>query len=137
MLLAALPAGAQEASAPIPSFAELESAAATIGEIRVVKQNIFDTTDPQEDRLLFRLANALHVQTRPGVIRSALLFKSGRKLSLRAIEETERLLRRYSFLYDVQFRPVACGDGVVDIEVLTRGHAAARAGAVEDTGNAL
>ena len=44
---------------------------------------------------------------------------------------------RYRFLYDVQFRPVACGDGVVDIEVLTRGHAAARAGAVEDTGNAL
>lgn len=116
MLLAALPARAQEASAPIPSFAELESVAATIGEIRVVTQNIFDTTDPQEDRLL---------------------FKSGQKLSLRAIEETERLLRGYRFLYDVQFRPVAYRNGVVDIEVLTRGHAAARAGAVEDTGNAL
>ena len=137
MLLAALPAGAQEASAPIPLFAELESAAATIGEIRVVTQNIFDTTDPQEDRLLFRWTNALHVQTRPGVIRSALLFKSGQKLSQRAIEETERLLRGYRFLYDVQLRPVAYRNGVVDIEVLTRGHAAARAGAVEDTGNAL
>lgn len=137
MLLAALLARAQEASAPIPSFAELESAEATIGEIRVVTQNIFDTTDPQEDRLLFRWANALHVQTRPGVIRSALLLKSGQKLSLRAIEETERLLRRYRFLYDVQFRPVPYRNGVVDIEVLTRAHAAARAGAVEDAGNAL
>lgn len=119
-LLVTLPAAAQEAPPPIPSFEALEAAGATVGEIRIVTQDIFDTADPQENRLLFRWANALHVQTRPGVIRSALLFSSGQKLSLRAIEETERLLRGYRFLYDVQFRPVAYRNGVVDIEVLTR-----------------
>jgi outer membrane protein assembly factor BamA len=36
------------------------------------------------------------------------------------IEETERLLRGTRYLYDVQIRPVAYQDGVVDIEVLTR-----------------
>lgn len=81
-----------------PRFAELEAAGATIGEIRVVSQDIFDTTDPREDRLLFRWANVLHAQTRPRVIRGALLFSTGQTLSLRAIEETERLLRGYRFL---------------------------------------
>jgi hypothetical protein len=106
--------------APLPSFAELEAAGATIGEIRVLAEDIFDTRDPDEDRLLFRWANALHIQTRPEVIRRTLLFKTGEPLSLRLIEETERLLRGKRYLYDVQLRPVAYRDGVVDIEVLTR-----------------
>ncbi|MCV2370766.1 BamA/TamA family outer membrane protein [Roseateles oligotrophus] len=123
LLLASLHgvASAQAASlAPLPSFAELEAAGATIGEIRVLAQDIFDTSDPQEDKLLFRWANALHIQTQPKVILRALLFKTGEPVSLRLIEETERLLRSKRFLYDVQFRPVAYHDGVVDIEVLTR-----------------
>ena len=36
------------------------------------------------------------------------------------IEETERLLRGNAYLYDVDIRPVAYHDGVVDIEVQTR-----------------
>jgi outer membrane protein assembly factor BamA len=112
---------AQGAPAAVPSFAELEAAGATIGEIRVVSQDIFDTTDPKEDYLLFRWANALHIKTRPSVIRDALLFKSGDAVSVRAIEETERLLLgRNSYLYEVHFRPIAYHDGVVDIEVMTR-----------------
>jgi len=39
---------------------------------------------------------------------------------LQKIEETERLLRGYDFLYDVDIRPVAVHDGVVDVEVRTR-----------------
>jgi hypothetical protein len=104
----------------LPTFAELEAAGATIGEIHVVPQNVFDTADPKEDKLLFRAANALHIQTRPSVIRRALLFKSGEPVSLRLIEETERLLRSNRYVYDVQLQPVAYHDGVVDIEVSTR-----------------
>ncbi|HSB99731.1 MAG TPA: hypothetical protein VLE45_07435 [Burkholderiaceae bacterium] len=111
---------AQDAPAPLPSFAELEAAGAVIGEIRVVTDNVFDTADPEEDNSFFRLANALHIQTRPSVIQRALLFKPGDKLSVRVIDETERLLRSNNFLYDVQFRPIAYHDGVVDIEVRTR-----------------
>jgi outer membrane protein assembly factor BamA len=114
-------ARAQDAPAPLPSFAELEAAGAVIGEIRVVSENIFDTTDPEEDYLLFRWANALHIHTRPSVIRRALLFKPGDALSVRVIEETERLLlRRNNYIYAVHFRPIAYHDGVVDIEVMTR-----------------
>ena len=135
-------AGAQgSAPALLPSFAELEAAGATIGEIRVVPQDNFDTTDPLEDKLLFRWANALHIQTRPSVIQRALLFKSGDRVSLRLLEETERLLRSNRFLYDVQFRAVAYHDGVVDIEVLTRdtwsldpGVSAGRSGGANSSG---
>jgi hypothetical protein len=133
---------AQDPSPPLlPTFAELEAAGATIGEIRVVAQDIFDTTDPQEDKLLFRAANALHIQTRPGVIRRALLFKTGEPVSLRLLEETERLLRSNRYLYDVQLRPVAYRDGVVDIEVSTRdtwsldpGISAGRSGGANSSG---
>jgi hypothetical protein len=111
---------AQEPVRPLPSFAELEAEGATIGEIHIVPQDIFDTSDPKEDYLLFRAANALHIKTRAGVIRRSLLFKSGDRVSVRLIEEAERVLRGARYLYDVQLRPVAYRDGVVDIEVATR-----------------
>ena len=66
---------------PIPTLTELEALGATIGEIRILNRDIFDTDDPTEDKLLFRWANALHVQTRVGVIERALLFKRGEALA--------------------------------------------------------
>jgi outer membrane protein assembly factor BamA len=113
-------ARAQDDPAPVPSFAELEAARAVIGEIRVVTENVFDTTDPKENNSFFRLANALHIQSRDGVIRRALLFKPGDTVSVRVIEETERLLLANHYLYEVKFQPIAYHDGVVDIEVMTR-----------------
>ena len=104
----------------LPSFAELEAAGATVGEIRVVPLEIFDTNDPAENYALFRLANRLHIPTREGVIRRVILFQSGEPVSMRLIEETERLLRSNRYLYDVSIRPVALEGGVVDIEVTTR-----------------
>ena len=114
-------ANAQKApESRMPTFAELEAAGARIGEIRVLPGNIFDLNDPRENNFFFRLANAIHIQTRPQVIRQALLFESGQPVSVQKIEETERLLRGYDFLYDVDIRPVAVHDGVVDVEVRTR-----------------
>jgi hypothetical protein len=114
-------AQAPPAAAPaLPSWVELEAQGARIGEIRVVPEDIFDLRDAQEDNALFRLANALHFKTRPQVIRSALLFASGDRLSAAVIDETERLLRRNNYLHDVLIRPTAWQDGVVDIEVRTR-----------------
>jgi outer membrane protein assembly factor BamA len=108
------------ASAGLLSFAELEAAGATVGEIRVVPLEIFDTNDPAENYALFRLANRLHIPTREDVIRRAILFQTGEPVSVRLIEETERLLRSNRYLYDVSMRPVALQGGVVDIEVTTR-----------------
>src|SRR5512145_613440 len=102
------------------SFAELEAAGARIGEIRVITQDIFDLDDPAENNWLFRLANKLHIQTRQTVIRRLLLFKTGDRVSVQAIEETERLLRAKHYLYEVSIQPVSHRDGVADIEVKTR-----------------
>ena len=104
----------------VPSIAELEAAGAVIGEVRIVTHDIFDEDNPKENSALYRLANQLHIKTRPSVIRRSLLFRSGERVSLRVIEETERVLRANDFLYDVSIRPTAYRDGIVDIEVRTR-----------------
>ena len=116
----AMPVAAQPLAPAPPSFAELEALQARIGEVRVRTADPFDTANPKEDWTLYRWANALHIQTRASVVEDALLFKSGDRVSVAVIEETERLLRGTRYLYDVQIRPVAYQDGVVDIEVLTR-----------------
>ena len=105
---------------PLPSFAELQAAGAVIGEIRVEPENIFDLKDPKEDNILFRAANLIHIKTRPSVIKRSLLFHSGEPVSVRLIEETERLLLGNAPIYEVRIEPFAYHDGIVDIEVTTR-----------------
>ena len=117
LVAAASPSQAQQR---IPSFAELQASGARIGAIHVVTQNIFDLDDPSENNAIYRLVNRLHIRTRPEVIERLLLFETGDPVSVRVIEETERLLRSKHYLYDVAIRPVAYVDGVVDIEVQTR-----------------
>jgi hypothetical protein len=114
------PAQGEPGADAFPSLAALEAAAAIIGEIRISTLDIFDLDDPAENNWLFRSANRLHIQTRSDTLRRQLLFASGERLSARVIEETERLLRANSYLYDVDIRPVAWRDGVVDLEVRTR-----------------
>lgn len=109
-------AAAQE----LPSFAQLEAAGAVIGSITVETHNIFDPTDPRENRAFHRAANFLHIKTQPWLIRSQLLFRSGERISRRVIEETERLILERNPVYEASIRPVAYRDGVVDLEVRTR-----------------
>jgi len=133
VLLLATPAWAQQAPTEtepppveppaigwLPWLAELERSGAVIGEIRIKPQNIFDLSDPREDNFLYRIANAIHFVTRPEVVRETLLFKPGDKLSVRVLEETERLLRSTLQVYAVHIRAVSYRDGVVDLEVVTR-----------------
>ncbi len=120
MLFALLFAAASATAKTIPNFAELESSGAIIGKIIVNPQNIFDLDDEQENRALFQWANRLHVKTKAEVIERLLLFQSGETVSAQKIDETERLLRRSSTRYEVNIRPVAFQNGVVDIEVSTR-----------------
>jgi hemolysin activation/secretion protein len=115
--LAPLSAGGQE---KLPSFDELEAAGAIIGEIRVDTQDIFDLNDPSENNFFYRTANRLHVNTRPWLLRRLLLFKTGDRLSHAVINETERVIRAWSSVYDVSIRPIRYENGVVDLEVRTR-----------------
>lgn len=104
----------------IPSNEQLAAGGATIGEIHVRSQNIFDPSVPGEDFWAFRLANRIHVVTRDRVILNRLVFGPGDPYDERRLAESERLLRRDRFLYDATIRPVAYCDGVVDVEVTTR-----------------
>lgn len=115
--LAPMPGAAQE---KLPSFDELEAAGAVIGEVRVETDDVFDLNDPHENKLLYRLANRLHVTTRPRLISRMLLFKSGERLSHRVIDETERVIRATASVYDVSIRPIRYENGVVDLLVRTR-----------------
>ena len=122
---AAIPTSANSAetssanSAPL-SFAELESAGATIGQIRIMPHNVFDLSIKGEDYAIYRWANRLHIPTRVDVIEKVLLFKSGERVSRQKIDETERLLRASRTRYDVEIKPGEYRDGVVDIDLSTR-----------------
>jgi outer membrane protein assembly factor BamA len=121
-IAAAAAAHAQSAPAasPLPTFAQLEAAGATIGEVVVRTLDIFDTDDPAENNWLFRTANRLHINTRESVVRQALLFQPGERLRAATIDETERILRSGRNFSDVHLRPIAVRGNVVDIEVRTR-----------------
>ena len=103
----------------LPSDAELAAAGVRIGEIRIRPLEIFDTSIPEEDTALFRLANKLHIRTRESTIADQLLFGSGDAYDGRRLQETARLLRDTRYLHDARVEPVALRDGVVDIEVTT------------------
>ncbi|MBC7984952.1 MAG: BamA/TamA family outer membrane protein [Candidatus Obscuribacterales bacterium] len=99
---------------------ELEQRGAIVGAIDIQISNVFATELPEEDRALFRLANQLHITTRPDIIRQQLLLKSGASFSLRLLQESERILRSNRYLNDAEIVPVRYQDGVVDLQVRTR-----------------
>ena len=117
-------AAAQEqqpgAGSELPSDKELEAAGAVIGEIVLQRDNIFDLSDPEENKALYRLANRWHVMTRDEVIRSQLLVVPGQPYSRRLLDESARILRRTRYLFDAKLTPIRYEDGVVDILVQTR-----------------
>jgi hypothetical protein len=128
MMGAALPGAAALAAAeaePLAiacdmSEAELEEAGAVIRNVYIRNLNIFDPDDPEEDKAVFRLMNRIHVETRPSVIRKQLLFKPGDEYQQRMLEESERLLRETSYLYDAQVAVLACDETGVDVVVRTQ-----------------
>lgn len=107
-------------SRKLPTPDELEADGAIIGNIIFDKQDVFDLSDPDEDKWLYRLANRWHIITRDSVVRQQLLFKPGDPFSQRLLEESERLLRRNSYLYDAKIRVVKYENGVADVLVWTR-----------------
>jgi hypothetical protein len=105
--------------AGVPSDAELENAAARIGEILMDERQLFDFRN-DENTSLTRVANRLHVATREATIEDQLLFKSGDPYRAGLLKESARILRETRYLRDASIRPVAYHDGVVDVEVSTQ-----------------
>ena len=122
-----MPAGAQllpgHASAPTADqTARWEALGATIADIAIVVENVFDLSNPEEDKRVYRIANQLHIKTRPEVVANILLIRSGDRFDQRLLEESERLLRGNIFISDayVQVVNYDASRNTVDIEARIR-----------------
>ena len=91
-----------------------------IGDIVLNKQDVFDLSNPEEDRWLYRAANRFHINTRESTIRNQLLFRSGDTYDKRVVEESARILRQNKYLYDADILATRAADGIVDLVVSTR-----------------
>lgn len=88
-----------EASASAgPPRAALEEARATIRAIHVSVDNVFDPSNPDEDKKLYRWANRVHVLSREQVIKDMLLFAEGDAFVGRLLDESARALRATGFI---------------------------------------
>jgi hypothetical protein len=114
---APLPAPAVQQDAPPQPAAEgapqtaaldrnvLERAGATIRIIRITVDNVFDPTNPKEDKKLYRWANKVHFRTHENVVANILLFRAGDVFQGRLLDESARALRERGFLAEASVEP--------------------------------
>lgn len=95
----------------------LAAQAPIIDSIDVITHDIFDTAQARGN-VLAGLMNALHVRTRPWVVRQELLFRAGEPLDARRLAETERNLRRLGIFRDASVDTVRV-DGRLVAHVVT------------------
>jgi len=131
-----------------PSYAQtisIPSPVPVIDHIRIVRENVFDREEQRagimgDSRLLFEhpwgvklailsgpddldiagWANRIHFKTRPSIVESQLLFRTGQPLDLSLLQETERNLRSLGFLRDALVTPQLTTPGHADVTVLTQ-----------------
>ena len=106
--------------AGLPDDATLEASGARIGQVIFRNLELFDVGGRDQDSVLFRLGNRLHIKTRDATIANQLLFREGDPYNASAIAESARILRSRRYLRDAFIRPVAYRDNFVDLEVTTQ-----------------
>lgn len=84
--------------------------------VQLQRRNIFD---PHEQGWLARMANRLHFQTRPAIIRRELLFRVGQPYDSALVAESERNLRSLGIFRRVQIDSVRTPTGLM-MRVLTK-----------------
>ncbi len=87
------------------SWEDLEARHAILAGVEIVVTDVFDVAKAADNTWVGRAANAIHMQTRRGVVLRELLFAVGDPVDARRIHETERNLRRYSFIRDARVTP--------------------------------
>ncbi len=97
-----------------------DGAARIIGEVRINNADVFDLSDPEENTWLYRWINRLHIKTRRATLYDQLLFRPGEPFDKRAVEESERILRRNEYLYDANIEAIPNDAGTIDLDVNTR-----------------
>ena len=114
------PADDAQAASGTQLRALLEERGATIRSISIVVDNVFDTSNPEEDKKLYHWANRVHVRTRPSVIASILLFREGDIFQGRLLDESARALRAHGFLADASVEPGAYDESTNSVDVAVR-----------------
>ena len=120
--LAADPVPGQEAATSARTRQEVPASYPTIASIRIVRSDVFDfESDPADRHFPYTTLNLLHVDTREHVIRRELLFREGDPADPDVLYESERNLRRLSYLHqNTWIETVPRDDGRVDVVVRTR-----------------
>lgn len=123
-LAAANFADAEEPAAAAPSGGltreALELAGATIRAVHVTVDNVFDPTNPAEDKKLYRWANRVHVRTRDDVIKDVLLFAPGDAFLARLLDESARALRARGFIAEASVEPGSYDPATNSVDVNVR-----------------
>jgi Omp85 superfamily domain len=106
----------------LPDPTVLEQRGARIGRVDIRIDNVFDPSNPSEDKALYRWANRVHFTTRPSVIEEIVLFEPGELFRARLLEETARLLRARGFVAEAavtatRYDPVT---NTADVDVWVR-----------------
>ncbi|HVT04244.1 MAG TPA: hypothetical protein VHL58_12825 [Thermoanaerobaculia bacterium] len=89
-----------------------------IGSITIATGDIYSPEEAKRG-FLYRLADNLHSETKPSVVREFLLFKEGDTYDPARLRETERNLRALHFIRSAKISVGEPHDGVVDILVET------------------
>jgi hypothetical protein len=90
-----------------------------IGTITIRPLDVYSSDEARHGQL-YKLADRLHIETRPSVIRKFLLFREGDVYSPERLAETERNLRAMQFLKSASVVASEPHDGVVDVIVTTQ-----------------
>ncbi len=91
----------------------------SVGNITLNINDVFNQQLDNENALIHRLANRLHIESRESLIQAQLLFAKGDVFDVNLLEETARNLRRNSYLRRATITPLRICDGAVDILVQT------------------
>ena len=75
-----------------------------IGEITLIRHDVFDTRVEGENKRAYRFANRLHRRTREPVVERLLLFAPGQAYDPALLDETARLLRAQGYLREAEVR---------------------------------
>ena len=122
-LLFLLPLSAQETQTTAPVAIDrvaLERAGATIRSVHVTTNNVFDPSNPKENKRLYRFANRVHIRTHDEVVEHALLFQAGDLFEARLLDESARTLRAFNFISEVTIEPRAYEASTNSVEIDVR-----------------
>ena len=86
-----------------------------IGRVEILNHNVFDPGPGSRFGGAEALANRLHIRTRPGTIRSQLLFEPGNRWSEARALETLRILRGLNYLDPIRIEAWLEGDSAAAV----------------------